>query len=82
MKASNERIRRAILPWMIPSVWPRWYLNFLNVDDRRNSAMIRDQVDNTLTVALGENLWEAIYTSYAVDRLTNPYTIEAVGIVT
>jgi hypothetical protein len=44
--------------------------------------MIRDQGDNTLTVALGENLFEAICISYALrlDRLTNPCTIEAVGV--
>ncbi len=45
-----------------------------------NPAIIRDQADNTLEVAPGENLLEAICISYAVDRLTNPCTKETIGL--
>jgi hypothetical protein len=79
MNASNGRIRCAAVPCMIPFLCPRWHLKFYNVDDQNNPAIIRDQRDNTLTVALGENLLEAICISYAVDRLTNPCTKEVVG---
>jgi hypothetical protein len=80
MKASNGRIRCAILPCMLPFVCPRWHLKFYNVDDQQDPAIIRDQGDSTLAIASGENLLEAICISCAVDRLTNPCTYEVVGI--
>jgi hypothetical protein len=77
MNASNGRIRFAFLCLcMLPFMCPRWLLKFYNVDDQKNPAIIRDQGDNTLTVAPGENLLEAICISYAVDRLTNPFNAE------
>jgi hypothetical protein len=81
MKASNGRIRWAMLPCMIPFICPRWHLKFYNVDDQKNPTIIRNQGDNTLTVGPDENLLEAICISYAVDRLTNPCTKEVAGIV-
>jgi hypothetical protein len=80
MKASNGRNRCALIPCMIPFMCPRWHLKFYNVDDPTNPAIIRDQADNTLEVAPGENLLEAICISYAVDRLTNPCTKETIGL--
>jgi hypothetical protein len=79
MNASNGRIRWALLLCMIPFMCPRWHLKFYNVGDQKNPAIIRNQGDNTLTVAPDENLLEAICISYAVDRLTNPCTKEAWG---
>jgi hypothetical protein len=80
MKASNGRIRCAVIPCMIAFMCPRWHLRFYNVDDPTNPAIIRDQGDNTLMVAPGENLLEAICISFAVDRFTSPCTKEATGL--
>jgi hypothetical protein len=72
MNASSGRIHLALFSCIIPFMCPRWHLKFYNVDDQKNLAIIRDQGVNTLTVAPGENLLEAICISYAVDRFTNP----------
>jgi hypothetical protein len=73
MNASNGRIRLAFFQCMLPFLCPRWILKFYNVDDQKTPAIIRDMGDNTLAVAPGENLLEAICISYAVDRLTDPF---------
>jgi hypothetical protein len=79
MKASNGRIRCSLFACMIPFICPRWNIKFYDIHHPENPVIIRDQRENTLSVAPGENLLEAVSISYAVDRLTNPCTHEVVG---
>jgi len=81
MRAKNGNIRCALLPCMLPFICPRWNLKFYNVNDPMDHpAIVRDQRENTLAVAPGNNVLEAVCISYAVDRLTNPCTRETVGL--